>query len=214
LPALFRHEDEVDLILAPSGRRPATRELGLEAAGIATDAHGAILVDEHLRSSQPHVFAIGDVNGGPQFTYISLDDGRIVADQLVGDGTRAVTDRVAVPQNVFMTPPLSTVGLTEREAIDQGHRILVAAKPVAQIVGMPRAKIVGETRGMMKFVISADTDLILGAAILSVDSQELINTVALAMRNSVTASQLCQAIYTHPSSTEAFNDVLDSAAPR
>jgi len=119
-----------------------------------------------------------------------------------------------VPQTVFMTPPLSTVGLTEREAIEQGHRILVAAKPVAQIVGMPRAKIVGETPGMMKFVISADTDLILGAAILSVDSQELINTVALAMRNSVTASQLRQAIYTHPSSTEAFNDVLDSAAPR
>jgi len=79
---------------------------------------------------------------------------------------------------------------------------------------MPRARIVGETPGMMKFVISADTDLILGAAILSVDSQELINTVALAMRNSVTASQLRQAIYTHPSSTEAFNDVLDSAAPR
>ena len=79
---------------------------------------------------------------------------------------------------------------------------------------MPRAKIVGETPGMMKFVISADTDLILGAAILRVDSQELINTVALAICNSITASQLRQAIYTHPSSTEAFNDVLDSAAPR
>jgi len=170
-------------------------------------------VDEHLRSSQPHVFAIGDVNGGPQFTYISLDDGRIVADQLVGDGTRAVTDRVAVPQTVFMTPPLSTVGLTEREAIEQGHRILVAAKPVAQIVGMPRAKIVGETPGMMKFVISADTDLILGAAILSVDSQELINTVALAMRHHITATQLRDSIYTHPSSTEALNEVFDKVLP-
>ena len=70
--------------------------------------------------SQPHVFAIGDVNGGPQFTYISLDDSRIVADQLLGDGRRTVADRVAVPQTVFMTPPLSTVGITEREAVEQG----------------------------------------------------------------------------------------------
>jgi pyruvate/2-oxoglutarate dehydrogenase complex dihydrolipoamide dehydrogenase (E3) component len=187
-------------------------DLGLEAAGIATDARGAIVVDEHLRTSQPHVFAIGDVNGGPQFTYISLDDSRIVADQLLGDGTRAVTDRVAVPQTVFMTPPLSTVGITERDAVEQGRRILVAAKPVAQIVGMPRAKILRETRGVMKFVIDADTDLILGAALLSVDSQELINTIALAIRSAVTATRLRDGIYTHPSSTEAFNEVLDTAA--
>lgn len=148
----------------------------------------------------------------PQFTYISLDDSRIVADQLLGDGTRTVTDRVAVPQTVFMTPPLSTVGITEREAVEQGRRIVVAAKPVAQIVGMPRAKIVGDTRGMMKFVIDADTDLILGAALLGVDSQELINTVALAIRSGVTATTLRDAIYNHPSSTEAFNEVLDTAA--
>ena len=207
-----QHELEVDLILTAAGRRPVIHDLGLEAAGIAIDARGAIVVDEHLRTSQPNVFAIGDVNGGPQFTYISLDDSRIVADQLLGDGTRTVTDRVAVPQTVFMTPPLSTVGITEREAVEQGRRIRVAAKPVAQIVGMPRAKIVGETRGVMKFVIDADTDLILGAALLSVDSQELINTVALAIRSGVTATQLRDAIYNHPSSTEAFNEVLDTAA--
>jgi pyruvate/2-oxoglutarate dehydrogenase complex dihydrolipoamide dehydrogenase (E3) component len=204
------HELEVDLILTAAGRKPVIHDLGLEAAGIAIDARGAIAVDEHLRTSQPNVFAIGDVNGGPQFTYISFDDSRIVADQLLGDGTRTVTDRVAVPKTVFMTPPLSTVGMTEREAVEQGHRIVVAAKPVAQIVGMPRAKIVGDTRGMMKFVIDADTDLILGAALLSVDSQELINTVALAIRSGVTATRLRDAIYNHPSSTEAFNEVLDT----
>jgi probable pyridine nucleotide-disulfide oxidoreductase len=212
--AAGQHELEVDLILAAAGRRPATRDLVLEAAGIATDARGAIIVDEHLRSSQPHVFAIGDVNGGPQFTYVSLDDSRIVADQLLGGGMRAVTDRAAMPRTVFMTPPLSTVGITERQALDLGHRVQVAKKSVAQIVGMPRAKIVGDTRGVMKFVIDADTDLILGAALLSVDSQELINTVALAIRNAVTATQLRDAIYTHPSSTEAFNEVLDTMAPR
>jgi len=212
--AAVQHELEVDLILAAAGRRPATRDLALEAAGITTDARGAIIVDEHLRTSQPHVFAIGDVNGGPQFTYVSLDDSRIVADQLLGVGMRAVTDRAAVPRTLFMTPPLSTVGITERQALDLGHRVLVAKKSVAQIVGMPRAKIVGDTRGVMKFVIDADTDLILGAALLSVDSQELINTVALAIRHAVTATQLRDAIYTHPSSTEAFNEVLDTIAPR
>ena len=123
-----QHELEVDLILAAAGRSPATGDLGLEAAGIATDARGAIIVDEHLRSSQPHVFAIGDVNGGPQFTYVSLDDSRIVVDQLLGVGMRAVTDRAAVPQTVFMTPPLSTVGITERQAGERGHRVLVAKK--------------------------------------------------------------------------------------
>jgi pyruvate/2-oxoglutarate dehydrogenase complex dihydrolipoamide dehydrogenase (E3) component len=207
-----QHELEVDLILAAAGRKPVIHDLGLAAAGIATDTRGAIVVDAHLRTTQPNVFAIGDVNGGPQFTYISFDDSRIVADQLLGDGTRTVIDRVAVPRTVFMTPPLSTVGITEREAVEQGHRIVVAAKPVAQIVGMPRAKIVGDTRGMMKFVIDADTDLILGAALLSVDSQELINTVALAIRSGVTATRLRDAIYNHPSSTEAFNEVLDTTA--
>ena len=202
------------LILAAAGRRPATRDLGLDAAGIATDARGAIIVDEHLRTSQPHVFAIGDVNGGPQFTYVSLDDSSIVADQLLGGGKRAVADRVAMPQTAVHDP--AAVDRRHHRAAGRraGHRIKVAKKSVAEIVGMPRAKIVGDTRGVMKFVIDADTDLILGAALLSVDSQELINTVALAIRNAVTATQLRDAIYTHPSSTEAFNEVLDTMAPR
>jgi pyruvate/2-oxoglutarate dehydrogenase complex dihydrolipoamide dehydrogenase (E3) component len=169
---------------------------------------GAVEVDEHLRTSQPHIFALGDVNGGPQFTYISLDDSRIVLDALLGDGRRTTTDRVAVPHTLFMTPPLATVGLTEREARATGRRMKIAKQPVAEIVAMPRAYAVEETRGLMKFVLDAETDEILGAALLSVDAQELINTVALAMRHGITAADLRDAIYTHPSSTEAFNDVL------
>jgi pyruvate/2-oxoglutarate dehydrogenase complex dihydrolipoamide dehydrogenase (E3) component len=164
-------------------------------------------VRELMRTSQPHIFALGDVNGGPQFTYISLDDSRIVLDQLIGSGKRATTDRVAVPNTVFLTPPLATVGMTENQARAAGHRIKVAREAVADILAMPRAYAVQETRGLMKFVIDADTDLILGAALLSVDAQETINTVALAMRHNVTASELRDAIYTHPSSTEAFNEV-------
>ncbi|MEV6992553.1 FAD-dependent oxidoreductase [Streptomyces sp. NPDC093228] len=199
---------EAEAVLAAAGRAPRTAELRLQAAGVRTTAHGAIEVDEYLRTSRPHIFAMGDVNGGPQFTYISLDDYRIVADQLSGEGKRSTSDRVAVPYTLFMTPPLARVGLTENEARAAGRSVRVASKAVAAMAAMPRASIVGEVRGLMKFVVDAETDEILGAALLSVDAQELVNTVALAMRSGVTASGLRDAIWTHPSSTEAFNEVL------
>lgn len=202
------HTLTVDAILAATGRAPVTAGLGLDKAGVRTTERGAIEVDEYLRTSQPHIFALGDVNGGPQFTYISLDDSRIVLDQLLGSGKRSTADRVAVPQTLFMSPPLATVGLTEHAARAAGYRLRVAVENVADIVAMPRAYIVEETRGVMKFVIDAETDEILGAALLSVDAQELINTVALAMRHRITATELRDSIYTHPSSTEAFNEVL------
>ena len=199
---------EADAVLSATGRRPAVAGLDLPAAGVRTTARGAIEVDDHLRTTQPHIFALGDVNGGPQFTYVSLDDSRIVLDQLLGDGTRTVSDRVAVPRTLFITPPLATVGLTEREARAAGRHIVVAKENVADIIAMPRAYVMEETRGMMKFIIDADTDQILGAALLSIDAQELINVVTLAMRHGITATQLKDSIYTHPSSTEAFNEVI------
>jgi pyruvate/2-oxoglutarate dehydrogenase complex dihydrolipoamide dehydrogenase (E3) component len=197
-----------DVFLVASGRVPATQGLNLAAAGVRTTDRGAVEVDEHLRTSQPHIFAVGDVNGGPQFTYISLDDNRIVLDQLAGSGTRSTADRVAVPYTVFMTPPLARVGLSEREARQRGRAVKVASKAIAQIAAMPRARIVGNTRGLMKFVVDGETDHVLGAALLNVDSQELINLVSLAMRHGVTATELRDGIYTHPSSTEGFNEVL------
>jgi pyruvate/2-oxoglutarate dehydrogenase complex dihydrolipoamide dehydrogenase (E3) component len=204
----WKHAREVDAILAATGRAPATDGLGLAAAGVRTSERGAVVVDTRLRTTQPHILALGDVNGGPQFTYISLDDSRIVLDQLAGDGRRSTADRVAIPRTLFMTPPLATVGLTEKEAREAGHRVKIASQAVADIVAMPRAYAVEETRGLMKFVIDAETDAILGAALLSIDAQELINTVALAMRHGITAAELGDAVYTHPSSTEALNEVL------
>jgi pyruvate/2-oxoglutarate dehydrogenase complex dihydrolipoamide dehydrogenase (E3) component len=204
----WKHAREVDAILAATGRAPATDGLGLAAAGVRTNERGAVVVDTRLRTTQPHILALGDVNGGPQFTYISLDDSRIVLDQLAGDGRRSTADRVAIPRTLFMTPPLAAVGLTEKEAREAGHRVKIASEAVADIVAMPRAYAVEETRGLMKFVIDAETDAILGAALLSIDAQELINTVALAMRHGITAAELGDAVYTHPSSTEAFNEVL------
>jgi pyruvate/2-oxoglutarate dehydrogenase complex dihydrolipoamide dehydrogenase (E3) component len=199
---------EADAVLAATGRRPAISKLNLEAAGVHTTARGAIEVDEHLRTSQPHIFALGDVNGGPQFTYVALDDARIVLDQLLGTGKRTTTDRVAIPHTLFITPPLATAGLTEKEARAEGRNIRVSRENVADIIAMPRAYTVEETRGMMKFIVDADTDLILGAALLSIDAQEIINVVTLAMRHGITATNLRDSIYTHPSSTEAFNEVF------
>ncbi len=200
---------EGSALLPATGRRAVTANLRLDAAGVQTAPNGAIIVDEYLRTTQPHIFALGDVNGGPQFTYVALDDARIVLDQVLGEGKRVTTDRVAVPHTMFVTPPLATVGMTEAQARDQGLNVKVARENVADIVAMPRAYTVEETRGLMKFIVDADTDYVLGAALHSIDAQEIINTVALAIRHNITATELRNSIYTHPSSTEALNGVLD-----
>jgi probable pyridine nucleotide-disulfide oxidoreductase len=200
-------------VLLATGRRPATADLGLDVAGIKTDARGYIVVDEQLRTSAPGVFAIGDVNGGPQFTYVSLDDYRIVLDQLTGTGGRTTSDRVAVPSTTFLTPPLARVGLNETRARRLGREVLVATKQVADVAAMPRPKIVGETHGLIKVVVDAETDQILGATLFCVDAQEVINLVALAMRTGTTATQLREGIWTHPSTTEGFNEVLAELRP-
>ncbi|WP_174524594.1 FAD-dependent oxidoreductase [Nocardioides jensenii] len=197
-----------DAVLLATGRSPATDGLDLATAGIDVDERGFITVDEHLRTSADGVYAVGDVNGGPQFTYISYDDHRIVLDQLVGVGTRRTTDRVGVPSTTFLTPPLSRVGLSEAEARARGLDVHVLSKKVAEIAAMPRPKIVEEAHGLIKFVVDAKTGLVLGATLFCVDSQELVNLVALGMRADVPAADLRDGIWTHPSSTEAFNEVL------
>jgi probable pyridine nucleotide-disulfide oxidoreductase len=199
---------EADAVLLATGRVPATEGLDLAAAGVAVDERGFVVVDDRLRTSAEGVFAVGDVNGGPQFTYISYDDHRIVLDQLVGRGARRTSDRVAVPTTTFLTPPLSRVGLTETQARSRGLDVHVVGKPVAAIAAMPRPKILGETHGLIKVVVDAGTGLILGATLFCVDSQELVNLVALAMRAQVPATDLRDGIWTHPSSTEALNEVL------
>lgn len=204
---------EAEAILIAVGRVPSVLGLGLSNAGVSLTSRGAIAVDEYLRTSQSHIYAVGDVNGGPQFTYIAHDDGRIVLDHLAGTGTRSTADREALPYTVFLSPPLARVGLTEREARAQGRAIDVMAMRVADLADMPRSEIVGDTRGLIKFVVDAGTDEILGAALLCVDAQELINLVALAMRTHVTATALRDSIFTHPSSSEAIGEVLGSRQP-
>lgn len=203
--------EEFDAVLVATGRRPATDNLGLENTSIKLTQKGAVEVNEYLETSVPGIFAVGDVNGGPQFTYISLDDFRIVLDQLTGSGKRTTNERTAVPNTVFMTPLLSSVGITEKEAKERGIAIKVAVKSVAQIAAMPKAKILEDPRGIMKFIIDAETDQILGAQLLVLESTELINLVALAMRHKITATELQNSIFTHPSITEGLNEVLGAA---
>ncbi|MDO4241530.1 MAG: FAD-dependent oxidoreductase [Microbacteriaceae bacterium] len=196
-------------ILLATGRKPATAGLNLAEAEITTGDHGEIVVDEFLQTNAPGVFAIGDVNGGPQHTYISLDDFRIVKEKLLnGSTSRSTKDRVAVPATTFITPPFSQVGLTASAARQAGHKIKTVNKPVATIKAMPRPKAVGDSRGIISIVVDAETDLILGARLFHVDSQEVINLIALAMRAKITASTLRDSIWTHPASTEALNEVL------
>jgi pyruvate/2-oxoglutarate dehydrogenase complex dihydrolipoamide dehydrogenase (E3) component len=202
-----------DAVLIAVGRVPVTDDLDLAAAAVEVDERGFIVVDDRLRTSASGIFAVGDVNGGPQFTYISLDDFRVVLSQLAGDGARTTADRVAVPNTVFLTPPLARVGMSERDARESGRRVLVAAKNVRDIAAMPRPKIVGDTHGLIKVIVDADTDLVLGATVFSIDAHEVINLLALAMRAGVTASELRDGIWTHPSSTEALNEVLGELRP-
>ena len=131
--------------------------------------------DVRLETSVPGVYAMGDVHGHGQQTYLSLDDYRIVLSHLIGDGSRRLGDRVVVPQTIFLTPPLSLVGLTESEARANGHDVKVVTAPVASIKAMPRPKIMGDARGVIKIVVDAKTDQILGARLFHIDSQEVIN---------------------------------------
>lgn len=199
---------ETEAVLLALGRAPATESLGLERAGVRIDDRGYVTVDKHLRTSASGVYAVGDVNGGPQFTYVSLDDNRIVADQLFGPGLRTSTDRGPVPYTMFLTPPLARVGLSEDTAREQGYDVSVGVKRMADIATAPRAKIEGDPRGIVKVVVDSATDQVLGAALMHVHSQEVINLVSLAIRHGITASELRDSIYTHPSATEALNEVL------
>lgn len=194
-----------DKILAATGRRPATAKLGLENTGIAVDDRGAIKVDDQLHTTVPGVWAIGDVKGGPQFTYISLDDFRIIKDELFGDGTRRISNRGVVPTSVFIEPPLAQVGLTEKQAHAQGQDYLLFKLPVAAI---PKAKVLKDQRGILKMLVNPQTKLILGATLYAPEAHEIINMVALAMRAKLPYTMLRDQVYTHPTISEAFNDLL------
>lgn len=200
-----RVELEGDAILVATGRRPNTEELNLENAGVEVNERGAILVDEHLKTTNPNIRAIGDVKGGLQFTYISLDDYRIIREDMFGNKERKLDDRDPISYSVFIDPPLSHIGINETEAVKRGLDIQIKKLPVAAI---PRAKTLGEADGLLKAIIDTKTNKILGCTLFCPESSEVINTVAIAMKTGQPSDFLRDFIFTHPSMSEALNDLF------
>ena len=193
-----------EAVLVAIGRRPNVEELNLEAAGVALTPRGFIQVDEYLRAA-PHIWAMGDVAGSPQFTYVSLDDYRIVRDQLFGEGKRTTRDRSLLPTSVFTTPALAQIGMTETQAAASGRPYEVKR---LQTVAIPKAKVLGETHGLLKAIVDKETGLILGTTLFCPEAHELINLLKLAMDHQVPASALHTQIFTHPTIAEALNDLF------
>ena len=198
-------ELEADAVLLATGRKPNTKDLNLEVAGVETDAHGAIIVDEYLKTTNPNIRAVGDVKGGLQFTYISLDDYRIIREDLFGDKKRKTSDRNPVAYSVFIDPPLARIGLNEDEARKQNLDVIIKKLPVMAI---SRAKTLGETDGLLKAVIDKNTGEIVGCMLFAPDASEVINIVAMAMKTGEDYPFLRDFIFTHPSMSEALNDLF------
>ena len=200
-------EVESDAILVAIGRKPNTEGLNLEAAGVKTDERGAVAVDETLKTTADNIWAMGDVKGGLQFTYISLDDFRIIRDNVYGNGSRTINDRNVIPYSVFINPPLSRVGMTEKEAVEKGYEVKTGR---LEAMAIPKGKIEGVTDGLLKTVVEAKTDKILGCTLLCNTSHEMINVVAAAIKAEQKYTFLKDMIFTHPTMSEALNDLFGS----
>lgn len=196
---------ESDAVLVAAGRIPNTAELNCAAAGIELTPRGAVKVDENLKTTAPGVWAMGDVTGGLQHTYISLDDSRIVWSQLSGGRPYTTADRNHVPYSVFLSTPYSRVGLNEREAKAAGYQIKIVQMPAASI---PKAQVLKAPDGLLKAIIDKETGKILGAMLLCEESYEMINVIKLAMDMDADYTVLRDQIYTHPTMTESLNDLF------
>lgn len=196
-----------DVLLLATGRKPMTDALNLEKAGVQVNERGAIIVNEYLHTTSPHIWAMGDVRGGEFYDYLSIDDFRIIRNRLFGDKKRNINDRHPVPYVMFTDPPLAHIGLTEEEAAKRGYTIEVSRLPASLV---PRARTLQNIDGMMKAIINTHTGRIIGCTLLCVDAPEIINTVALAMKTDQPYSFLRDFIFTHPSMSEGLNDLFNS----
>lgn len=192
-------------LLCATGRTPVTAGLGLDAAGVELTDRGYVVVDEHLRTTADHVWAAGDVAGSPQFTHASWNDFRVLRKNLTG-GDATTTGRT-IPYTVFVTPELGRIGLTETQARERGHDVLVAKIPAAAI---PRSKTLDMSTGVWKAVIDAHSEEILGVAILGHEGGEVIAAVQMAMLGGLRYQQVRDAPITHPTMAEGLNLLLDA----
>lgn len=192
-------------VLVAVGRKPNIKGLKLENAGVKVTERGAVETDDNLHTSVDGIWAMGDVHGGLQFTYTSLDDSRIIYNELFGDKKYTLKDRGPVPYTVFIEPQFSRIGMTEEEALQKGYKV----KTSKILAANPRMKIYGETDGLLKAVVDAETGKILGASLFFRQSGEVINNIRLVMMAEKDYTFLRDGIFTHPTMSETLNDLFD-----
>ena len=191
-------------LLLAVGRVPNTDDLGLDKAGVETDERGFIPVDDQLRTNVPGIWAIGDVNRRGAFTHTSYNDFEIVAANLFDDDPRRVTDRIPT-YALYIDPPLGRAGMTEREVRESGRKALIGKRAMKRIA---RAKEKGETQGFMKILIDAETEKILGAAILGIGGDEIVHSVLDVMYADAPYTVIKRAVHIHPTVTELIPTML------
>jgi pyruvate/2-oxoglutarate dehydrogenase complex dihydrolipoamide dehydrogenase (E3) component len=195
-------------LLVATGRSANTGDLDLDKAGVQRNKNGSIAVNERLETSAPDIWALGDVNGGPAFTHISYNDYQIVYGNLY-EGKNLSTAARMVPYGVFTDPTLGRVGVTERQAREQGRKLKIGKIPMTRVA---RARERAETAGFMKIIVDAETDFVLGAAILAAEGAELVQILGTLMLAERPYTLLKGAIYIHPTLAEGFFALMDSVA--
>jgi pyruvate/2-oxoglutarate dehydrogenase complex dihydrolipoamide dehydrogenase (E3) component len=200
---------EASDILVATGRIPNTAGIGLEAAGVGLDARGYIRVNDRLETTALDVWAIGDCAGSPQFTHVSVDDFRIIRDNLDG-GARSTGDRL-VPYCVFTDPPLAHIGLSERDAQRQGIAVRVGKLPMSAV---SRREATDETQGFMKVLVGANDDRILGFTMIGADAGEVVAAIQTAMLAGLPYLKLRDAVIAHLTTAEGLGPLLENVPPR
>ncbi len=203
------HEFSASHLLAAVGRRPNTDDLGLQAAGIATDSRGFITVDDQLRTSLAGVWALGDANGRGAFTHTSYNDFEIVAANLLDGGQRSVNDRIPA-YALFIDPPLGRVGMSEAQVRATGRPALVGVMPMSRV---GRAKERGETQGFMKVLVDAQTERILGASLLCIEGDEIVHSLLDVMAADASYRVVQRAVHIHPTVSELIPTLLGQLVP-
>src|SRR4029079_7346219 len=196
-------------LLVAVGRRPNTDDLGLDAPGVHTDARGYVVVDDQLRTNVEHIWAMGDCNGRGAFTHTSYNDFEIVAANLLDNEPRRVGDRIPT-YALSIAPPLGRVGKTVDEVRKSGRRALVGFRPMTRV---GRAVEKGETQGFMKVVVDAETNRILGAAILGVGGDEVIHSILDVMSAKAPHTVISRAVHIHPTVSEWVPTMLQELKP-
>jgi pyruvate/2-oxoglutarate dehydrogenase complex dihydrolipoamide dehydrogenase (E3) component len=193
-------------LLVATGRRPNSDGLGLEAAGIATDGRGIITVNDRLETNVPGVFALGDINGRGAFTHTSYNDFEIVAANLLDGGDRKVSERIPA-NNLYIDPPLGRVGLSETEVKARGIKALKGVLPMTRV---GRARERGETQGFMKVLVDAQSKLILGAALLGIEADEVVQSILHVMAAKAPYTLITETMHIHPTVSELLPSLFEA----